>query len=307
MSLLRVGIAVATLGMCLSLAGPAAAQQAPCQFVLGFKTLHDLDPGDVGDCVDDQVYVANGDAQQHTQRGLMVWRKADNWTAFTDGYRTWINGPDGLQARLNTARFPWETATNAAPAGSSAPANAAPQPLVLTGTSFENTSFSVPASGAVVVKMDYQGNDNFVVKITNSVGGVTTLANQIGTWSGATALGLAAGTYQLGITSFGSWTITIWTTPHWPVGGSIALPLSGTGANILPFTVPAGSTTFTVHYYGNGVSVVRLLRDDGSLVGYLGNQVNGAWVGQVNEQLAAGNYLLAVDASGPWTVNVSQP
>jgi len=26
---------------------------------------------------------------------VLVWRKADNRTAFTDGYRTWINGPRG--------------------------------------------------------------------------------------------------------------------------------------------------------------------------------------------------------------------
>ena len=38
----------------------------------------------------------------------MVWRKADNFTAFTDGYRTWVNGPDGLQQRLNSQRFAWE-------------------------------------------------------------------------------------------------------------------------------------------------------------------------------------------------------
>jgi hypothetical protein len=40
--------------------------------------------------------------------GLMVWRSADNWTAFTNGYETWINGPEGLQKRLNTDRFQWE-------------------------------------------------------------------------------------------------------------------------------------------------------------------------------------------------------
>ena len=38
----------------------------------------------------------------------MAWRKADNWTAFTDGYRTWLNGPNGLVQRLNTMRFEWE-------------------------------------------------------------------------------------------------------------------------------------------------------------------------------------------------------
>ena len=38
----------------------------------------------------------------------MVWRKADNWTAFTNGYWTWINGPNGLAKRLNTQRYSWE-------------------------------------------------------------------------------------------------------------------------------------------------------------------------------------------------------
>lgn len=83
---------------------------AGCQFILGFKALHDLDPGDVGDCIDNQSFVSNGDAIQHTTRGLMVWRKTDNWTAFTNGYMTWINGLNGLQSRLNAERFPWEAA-----------------------------------------------------------------------------------------------------------------------------------------------------------------------------------------------------
>ncbi|HEY8741608.1 MAG TPA: hypothetical protein VIU62_00800 [Chloroflexota bacterium] len=49
-----------------------------------------------------------GDAQQHTTAGLTAWRKADNWTAFTNGYRKWINGPQGLAKRLNTQRYSWE-------------------------------------------------------------------------------------------------------------------------------------------------------------------------------------------------------
>ncbi len=91
---------------------PAAATPVPtagpCQFILGFATLAALDSKDVGTCTDSQAYAANGDAQQHTSNGLLVWRKADNWTAFTNGYNTWINGPKGLVKRLNTQRFSWE-------------------------------------------------------------------------------------------------------------------------------------------------------------------------------------------------------
>jgi len=101
-----------TLALVASLAAPTAAQAqtaaAPCQFILGFRTLHDMDPVDVGDCVDNQLFAPNGDAQQHTRRGLLAWRKVDNYTVFTNGYMTWINGPDGLVSRLNTDRFPWE-------------------------------------------------------------------------------------------------------------------------------------------------------------------------------------------------------
>ncbi len=81
---------------------------AACQYTLGFKALHDLIPAVVGDCGDNESHGANGDALQHTSKGLLVWRKADNLTAFTDGYWTWINGPGGVAKRLNTQRFPWE-------------------------------------------------------------------------------------------------------------------------------------------------------------------------------------------------------
>ena len=82
-------------------------QAVPCRFVLGFQALHAAIPTIVGDCVDDEQHnPANGDALQHTANGLLVWRKADNFTAFTDGYRTWVNGPNGIAERLNTQRFP---------------------------------------------------------------------------------------------------------------------------------------------------------------------------------------------------------
>jgi len=93
------------------LAAPASAwaQAAPaCQFILGFNTLDTLDAADIGTCVDNQAFAPNGDAQQHTTNGLLAWRKLDNWTAFTNGYWTWINGPNGLAQRLNTQRFSWE-------------------------------------------------------------------------------------------------------------------------------------------------------------------------------------------------------
>src|SRR5437773_1195208 len=97
----------------LFISSGGAAQAASCQFNLGFKTLREMAPTTIGDCAGDQAYGANGDAQQMTNKGMLVWRKSDNWTAFTDGFRTWINGPQGLQQRLNTQLFSWEKAAPA--------------------------------------------------------------------------------------------------------------------------------------------------------------------------------------------------
>ncbi|HEV7215144.1 MAG TPA: CAP domain-containing protein [Chloroflexota bacterium] len=88
----------------------ATAAQAGCRFVLGFAALaHDL-PSHVGGCADNENHnPQNGDALQRTSTGgLLVWRKADNWTAFTDGFHSWVNGPAGVQERLNSQRFSWE-------------------------------------------------------------------------------------------------------------------------------------------------------------------------------------------------------
>ncbi len=88
---------------------PAPAPAAPPSFKLGFATLAAMIPDIVCQPLEDEHFnPATGDSLQQTTKGLMVWRKADNWTAFTNGYMTWINGPYGLQSRLNTARFPWE-------------------------------------------------------------------------------------------------------------------------------------------------------------------------------------------------------
>jgi len=94
----------------LAVSIPAVPVQAQnCQFVLGFATLHNLIPQIVGQCLENEHHnPTNGDGLQMTTNGLLVWRKADNFTAFTDGFRTWVNGPFGLQMRLNSQRFFWE-------------------------------------------------------------------------------------------------------------------------------------------------------------------------------------------------------
>lgn len=105
---MRSRLTASMLMVTLLFSAEPAHAQATCQFVMGFATLRDLVGSTVGQCLDNQHFAPNGNAEQQTTGGLLVWRKADNWTAFTDGYRTWINGPLGLQQRLNSQTFLWE-------------------------------------------------------------------------------------------------------------------------------------------------------------------------------------------------------
>lgn len=124
------------LGVVLALLASTPAHAEDCEFRLGFKTLRDLVGHHiVGECLESEHYNSIGDSNQQTTGGLMAWRKADNWTAFTDGYRTWINGPNGLVVRLNTERFPWEADHIHSPPPTPGPApapapTAAPRPTV---------------------------------------------------------------------------------------------------------------------------------------------------------------------------------
>ena len=78
------------------------------EFTLGFKALAAQIPDVVGEPLANEYLTAGGDSIQQTTHGLLVWRKADNWTAFTNGSTTWVSGPDGIQVRPNGERFPWE-------------------------------------------------------------------------------------------------------------------------------------------------------------------------------------------------------
>lgn len=98
-------------------------------FKQGFKLLADLIPCQIGKPLEAEHFEpSTGNSLQRTSAGLMVWRKADNWTAYTDGSTTWVNGPVGVQERPNEERFEWEdkpaevAGVQATPAPRSAPA-----------------------------------------------------------------------------------------------------------------------------------------------------------------------------------------
>src|SRR6185437_1694497 len=178
--LLTLVSAAATGGPPVSAATTSAPP--PCQLVLGFKALHDLVPSTVGNCLDDEGHnPANGDALQHTTGGLLVWRKADNWTAFTDGYHTWVNGPNGIQERLNTQRFAWEANPDHLPvvgamSGMAPISVRQPQPYDLVDDPVHVAGVGTGFEGTFAARVR-DGNGKELVRRTIPAGGTGILGN----------------------------------------------------------------------------------------------------------------------------------
>src|SRR5438046_2769847 len=121
--------AALTAGAALSLASmlpqSVAAQVAPtCAFQNGFLFMNQaLGQDIVGSCRDNEHFnPLNGNIEQLTGNGLLFWRKCDNATAFTNGYLTWLNGPNGIQNRLAAGPLlDWEPIDPTAPPCTPAP------------------------------------------------------------------------------------------------------------------------------------------------------------------------------------------
>lgn len=103
----EVAVCLAVLVLSVWFTSTSQGQAGP-EFRLGFKALADQIPAIAGQPLEDECWGTNGDSLQRTTTGLMAWRKADNWTAFTNGSRSWVNGPLGVMERGNDERFEWE-------------------------------------------------------------------------------------------------------------------------------------------------------------------------------------------------------
>ncbi|HZK66064.1 MAG TPA: hypothetical protein VFD42_00780, partial [Chloroflexota bacterium] len=101
----KTAILLSLVSLLALLPALSLAEPSPHQFTLGFLALANQIPDVAGQPIEDEHYGPNGDSLQQTTTGLMAWRKADNWTAFTNGSRTWVSGPFGVVERANDDRF----------------------------------------------------------------------------------------------------------------------------------------------------------------------------------------------------------
>ena len=107
------GRALVIGGVCLSALGWGLhSSLAACAIIpQAVRLENSLDRRTIGSCTAAPITAPNGDIVQPTTAGLIVVRSLDGRAAFTDGVRTWIDGPSGVQRRMNGDRFSWESAT----------------------------------------------------------------------------------------------------------------------------------------------------------------------------------------------------
>ena len=98
------------------------------------------------------------------------------------------------------------TSDSAAEGKSAPPANVAPVSFSGTG---DSVTAPFEASGMTVFKINHDGSRNFILRIFDENGNlVKLLVNEIGPYSGEVGAGLSSGTYRIGVTADGSWSIS---------------------------------------------------------------------------------------------------
>jgi hypothetical protein len=337
MKLSRVAIPILAMVIATSWSGPIAAQET-CRFVLGFATLRNLVGAEkVGGCLEDEHFnLENGNAEQRTTGGLLAWRKIDNFTAFTDGGTTWVNGPNGLQSRPNGERFSWErdpvqtttappstsvtappSARSSAPPSTSSPkpapaASAAPErlpandpaPVELKGTGRQTTDVVSLRAGLIVARSSHQGRSNFIVKLVDSKGKESDLlANAVGD-SSSVRVGRVeeAGRYSLNVTADGRWTVRM-EQPSPVDVTSLPKTFTGKGDGVAGWVqLPQGRVVANSRMRsGNSNFMVHVIEQDGRRADLLANDI-GVSSGSKAFEGKGRVVLLSVQGDGEWSV-----
>ena len=82
---------------------------AQCEIRPRFRVLAEALPELIGNCVAPEALNGEtGDIEQPVDGGVLVLRSADNTPVFTDGWQSWVAGPNGIETRLNSERLAWE-------------------------------------------------------------------------------------------------------------------------------------------------------------------------------------------------------
>lgn len=180
-----------------------------------------------------------------------------------------------------------------------------PDPVEFSGTG-QRVTDSIPIQGGFTAfHLTHTGQSNFIIELQDASTAEMRelLANEIGSWQGNIATGLAAGEYLLDVTADGNWTAEI-RQPRPGEADAHQLPIEVADAypNYAgPIYFPGG-TRILASYAGESNFIVQLLNAQGELVDLAFNEI-GAFEGETT--FAGEGYgWLQVKATGDWMVTL---
>jgi PKD repeat protein len=179
--------------------------------------------------------------------------------------------------------------------------------ILLQGSGDDVKAFASTGTGIRIFTINHNGDSSFYLDLKDSEGEhIEYLASEYGPYSGKTSIQLGSAIYYLDIDASGSWSIEITpsVTEHaLPSGSSILL--QGSGDDMKAFTsTGTGLRVFTMIYTGASFFDPNLKDSQGNIIDYLTSEY-GPYSGKTSVQLSSANYYLDVDASGPWSIEIT--
>ncbi len=159
--------------------------------------------------------------------------------------------------------------------------------------------------GLVIFHFDYQAGGYFSVTIlTESGQQVDRLECVDGPMAGSKAVGVPSGTYVLDVKAQGPWSIGI----EEPAPVAVQYPPLSYGAEgsmATPFfQTKGGPLLVMMNYTGSGDFVVTVMEAGGNSIALLANETGPFQSTGIISLRSDVNYLLNVEAGGPWTISI---
>lgn len=183
------------------------------------------------------------------------------------------------------------------------PAFTAPKPIVLNGNGSKVETIRLAANSPVVLTASHSGSANFVVELVGQ-GTNELLVNEIGSYQGQVAVDeIRSGRYRVPVDADGTWTLRIEQPVPKPGDKNVIGKFSGRGSKVIALQSDSDlQPIITGQHRGQENFIVELV-GFGTLEGsvLLFNEI-GNFSGEALEDVPGGDFLLAVQADGNWTI-----
>jgi len=199
---------------------------------------------------------------------------------------------------------PTETPTDSPTPTNSPTPTATPVPAQSFSGSGQEVRGGVSITGGLtIVEATYSGSGNFIVTLVPEEGEFDTVAvNAIGSYDGATAQLVSAGSYQLDVDAESDWEVSI-RQPRPNSGESLPVSLDGDGPGVYgPFEFPDGPYTAAGSHDGQSNYIVEVVPLEGIAPTVVFNEI-GSFEGETTFRPPALGYV-SVAADGSWTMEV---